>query len=324
MYILYYLQFMVFIFCQKQYKYLCNSRNVYLLLYFFATWLTIMMVKKLILLFQTPKSEEAWLEIAKVFSCRWNFPNCIGALDGKRIRLRKPKNSGSTYINYKGFCSISLMALVDGNYRFIFVDVGAEGKWADGGVWGNSDLSKAIKNKEVNIPPPTKLVGKNEATPFCIVADDAFAMGPHLLKPYSRRQLNHTERIFNYRLSRARRCSENAFGIMASRFRIFLGEINTSVEDATDIVLAACCLHNMLRERCGASYIPSGSVDHEDANMHLVRGDWRRHGEMVKFDRCRQKNPTTLGKRVRTCYEDYFNTPEGSVPWQNIAVYGHE
>ena len=67
MYILYYLQFMVFIFCKIKYKYLCNSRNVYLLLYFFATWLTIMMVKKLIILFQTPKSEEAWLEIASLF-----------------------------------------------------------------------------------------------------------------------------------------------------------------------------------------------------------------------------------------------------------------
>ena len=157
---------MLFFFGKIIYKYLCNSRNVYLLLYFFATWLTIMMVKKLIILFQTPKSEEAWLEIAKVFSCRWNFPNCIGALDGKHIRLRKPKNSGSTYINYKGFCSISLMALVDGNYRFIFVDVGAEGKWADGGVWGNSDLSKAINKKEVNIPPPNEIGGQKRSYSF--------------------------------------------------------------------------------------------------------------------------------------------------------------
>ena len=180
------------------------------------------------------------------------------------------------------------MALVDGNYCFIFVDVGAEGKWADAGIWRNCDLSKAIEKGEVNIPPPTKFVAKDEATPFCIY-DDAFPMGPHLLKPFSRRQLTHTERIFNYRLSRARRCSENAFDIMASRFRIFWGEINTSVDNATDIVLAACCLHNMLRQRCGASYIPTGSVDHEDANMHLVRGDWRNHGELVMFDRCRSK-----------------------------------
>ena len=65
------------------------------------------------------------------------------------------------------------MALVDGNYRFIFVNVGAEGKWADGGIWRNCKLRKAIEKKRVNIPPPTKLVGKEEATPFCIVADDA-------------------------------------------------------------------------------------------------------------------------------------------------------
>ena len=32
------------------------------------------------------------------------------------------------------------MALVDGNYCYIHVDVGAEGKWVNGGVWGNCDF----------------------------------------------------------------------------------------------------------------------------------------------------------------------------------------
>lgn len=53
-------------------------------------------------MFQTPKTEEEWLHIAHQFEVKWNFPNCIGALDGKHINIKAPKHSGSLYYNYKG------------------------------------------------------------------------------------------------------------------------------------------------------------------------------------------------------------------------------
>ncbi|KAK8787435.1 hypothetical protein V5799_022789 [Amblyomma americanum] len=56
------------------------------------------------------------------------------------------------------------------------------------------------------------------------------------------------KRIFNYRLSRARRCVENAFGVMASRFRIFRRVINLLPENADYVVMASCVLHNFLVE----------------------------------------------------------------------------
>lgn len=60
-----------------------------------------------------PASETEWLEIAKGFEEKLNFPHCIGALDGKHIQIQAPANSGSFYYNYKGTHSIVLLALVD-------------------------------------------------------------------------------------------------------------------------------------------------------------------------------------------------------------------
>ncbi len=74
-----------------------------------------------------PETQD-WVEIAKEFQERWNFPNCIGAIDGKHVVLQAPLNSGSLYFKYKGTHSIVLLALVDAHYLFRVIDVGAFGR----------------------------------------------------------------------------------------------------------------------------------------------------------------------------------------------------
>ena len=46
--------------------------------------------------------------------------------------LRQPRNSGSTFYNYKHQFSIVLMALADADYNFLYVDVGRQGRISDG------------------------------------------------------------------------------------------------------------------------------------------------------------------------------------------------
>jgi hypothetical protein len=47
----------------------------------------------------------------------WGYPNCIGALEGKHIRIKKPDATGSIFHNYKGFFSTVLFALVGPEYE---------------------------------------------------------------------------------------------------------------------------------------------------------------------------------------------------------------
>ena len=77
------------------------------------------------------------------FSERWNFHHCLGALDGKHIAIRKPKNAPE-YHNYKGFYSIILLALADANYRFRYIQVGDPGGSSDAGLYNESELKDAF------------------------------------------------------------------------------------------------------------------------------------------------------------------------------------
>ena len=265
-----------------------------------------------------PKTPEEWKEVAEGFSRKWNYHNCLGALDGKHIGMKKPDHGGSVYFNYKKFNSIILMALVDANYKFLYVDVGAEGAAGDAGTWNRSPLHARIEEKRAGIPDDTPLPNDDKPMPYHIVGDDAFAMKPWLMKPYSHRsQLRH-ERIFSYRLSRARRVVENAFGILAMKFRLFAGHMLQQTKNVKVITMAGCVLHNLCLVR---NPIPRNLVDHEDGQNNLVPGAWRE--DVVPFQTVAAAvghNFSRDAKNMREYLAHYYTSPTGAVPWQERMV----
>jgi hypothetical protein len=101
-----------------------------------------------------PSNENEWEGIAKSFNDIWNFPHCTGAVDGKRVAIIPPPNTGSLYYNYKHFFSVVLMAIVDADLKFICVDIGCNGRMSDAGIWQRTPLASAMNNKTARIPPP--------------------------------------------------------------------------------------------------------------------------------------------------------------------------
>ncbi|XP_054745846.1 uncharacterized protein LOC129250235 [Anastrepha obliqua] len=97
-----------------------------------------------------PKTENDWKCIANDFNTLWNFPNCIGAIDGKHVEIMKPPGTGSYYYNYKKSYSIFMMAIVNAKYEFIAVEVGANGRASDAGIFGQNRFKEEILQTQRN------------------------------------------------------------------------------------------------------------------------------------------------------------------------------
>lgn len=269
---------------------------------------------------QTPTTAEAWKEVANEFYQMWDLPHVIGALDGKHIAIECPSNAGSDYYNYKGFNSINLMAMCDASYRFLYVNIGGFGRENDAAIFSSSDLYDRLDNNSLNLPPPANINGFE--LPYVVVGDEIFALKQWLLKPYPGRNLAETEVIFNYRLSRARRTIENAFGILSCRWRIFRRPFKAKL-DLVDAVVKACvCLHNYLLLTDTAKYTPAGFVDSYSSNGEIIHGEWRTTQDCALLNLPPQgsNNFAATAKQVRNRFRDYVNSEVGSVPWQQDYV----
>lgn len=61
-------------------------------------------------------------------------------MDGKHVRIKCPPKGGSAYYNYLKYHSIVLFAIVDADYKFLYHEVGAEGRVGDATIWNQSNF----------------------------------------------------------------------------------------------------------------------------------------------------------------------------------------
>nr|AEE62694.1 unknown [Dendroctonus ponderosae] len=208
------------------------------------------------------------------------------------------------------------------DYCFTFIDVGAQGRMNDAGVFASTTLYRKILRRELSFPPNKPLPGRHESVPYIFVGDDAFPLSGSLLKAYSGTHAKGSiERIFNYRLCRARRVVENVFGILASIFRVFRKPMLIQPEKAAMVCMTCALLHNFLR-RSNTSrqiYTPSDSFDYE-ADGHLMPGSWRQDtasSSLLPLGKTPRK-PSEEAKYIRKEFAEYF-VSNGAVEWQSYV-----
>lgn len=274
-----------------------------------------------LILFQFPNTTEKWKVIAEQFEQKWNFPHCLGAMDGKHIDIVPPADSGSYYYNYKGRHSMVLFAIVDAKYRFLLVDFGTNGRVSDGGVLQNTKFHEKLQSDELKIPKPCNVTEHFKEVPYVFVADDAFPLLINMMKPFRQAQLDSAvKEIYNYRVSRARHVVENGFGILASRFRIFHTQINLEPENIEKVVMATCALHNFLMQTHPTIYAPPNSTYQEnDDGATTNAGLDTNESNMIALQRASLGNVNVAAKNLREEFATYF-VNEGKLSWQDQRV----
>nr|CAI5858546.1 unnamed protein product [Callosobruchus analis] len=191
-------------------------------------------------------THDRWMSIAQRFQAIWNLPNCIGALDGKHIRIEKLPNTGSTNFNYKSYHSIVLLGCCDADGIFAVIETGYAGRNSDGGIFRASSMKNLLSNSQLDIPPPSKLPLDDYDDcrfPYYFVGDEAFPLSGYLMRPYSKRS--------------GRKTIECTFGMMTEKFQVLSTAIRVRDENAVNnIIKSVCVLHNYVRTREGRQYLP--------------------------------------------------------------------
>ena len=145
--------------------------------------------------------------------------------------------------------------------------VRTNGKVSDGSVLNNSEFGRKIKEHQLNLPAAKALPNRTHKTPY-VFGDDAFALLTNFMKPYSKNAMDIFSRVCNYRFSRARRISENVFGILSCKWRVLLTTIVLHPGKVRQICKGLLTLHNWLLRKRSTSYFSGKTVDHEDPLTH--------------------------------------------------------
>ena len=196
-------------------------------------------------------AEEHLRRIINGFLTKWDFPQCIGAIDGSHIPNIAPKEHSLEYFNRKGYHSVLLRVLIDHEYRFLDIYVCWPGSVQDARILANSTSYRKCESGNF-LPKWDRKLG-NTNVPLVIRGDPDYPLMPWLMKPFSDTSLTNKQRTFNYQLSRSQVVVENAFGRLKGRWRSLMKRNDCDVKYVPNLVTACCVLHNLCEmhgDRC--------------------------------------------------------------------------
>lgn len=297
-----------------------------------------------------PQTEAEWKQVAHNFELKWQFHKCLGIVGGKHIMVAKksektgessaqqatpvstptatptatPAHSPRTtqqngHNNNQNYSSAILMAIVNDNFEFIYMSISANSRPNDSGIWESSNFNCKLQSNALNIPTDYSVHGSDCKLPYVFIGDKSFPLRNNLLRPFAIRGLPYDEKIFNYRLARARRVIENTFAVLTSRFQCFNKPIAMDENRVDVILLAACTLHNYLL-RNAHDYVDLMVLDYEDTDTGtIIRGSNRIESAALLDLSLTTTSTTNNGKIVRNEFKKFF-VNSGKVSFQDRMI----
>ena len=183
-------------------------------------------------------------EVVDGFKHKLGFPQCAGVVDGTHIPIISPEEYPADYYNRKGCHSILMQGTVNHLGLFVDVYIGWPGRVHDARVFANSTLYRKGQDGEL-LPSWTESIGGRDV-PLVILGDPAYPLLSWMMKAFpDNGRLSSQQKMFNYRLSRARVVVEHAYGRLKGRWRCLLKRLDINVKDVSELVAACCTLHNV-------------------------------------------------------------------------------
>lgn len=148
-----------------------------------------------------PKGEEL-NEVMRIYKDKWQFPMCAGAIDGTHIPIIAPVVDHVDYVNWKGYHSIVMQAVVDSKYLFRDVVVGWPGSVHGTRIFSNSCLYKKGNEDTLFSSDVSETVQGCDIQPL-LLGDPAYPLLAWLVKGY--RENSNTSDVeghFNFMLSK--------------------------------------------------------------------------------------------------------------------------
>ena len=130
-----------------------------------------------------PKTKGEVEEHARNFYDRYGFPQCIGAVDGTHIKIKRPVDNPTDYVNRKGNFTLNCQGTVGYNYCFIDVLTKWPGSVHDARMFGNSALNGIFRDGTI-LKCERIIVEGEPAAPVCILRDPAYPLLPFLMKEF--------------------------------------------------------------------------------------------------------------------------------------------
>lgn len=168
-----------------------------------------------------------------------------------------------------------------------------------------------MHENKLDLPAPSTLKGTNIEMPYYIVADSIFALHTNLMKPFAESEnLDDKQRIYNYRISRARINIECAFGILTKRWAILGKAMGYNLSTCELICTALLLLHNFIITENLKSNPPESF-----SNYSVYTHDNERRNGVEENDERILNNSNAQ----RNILKEYFYTV-GKVPWQENYI----